>query len=235
MKITPNVPFCGLCENSISLIKDKLLHAKGWDPLVGNNNSDRMYYPNLQKNVKLYKVIQDAVKWYLSEIKDKYPSLTISSLGLLKSAPNAQSQYDGCSQRLHSDYPSDVNLMDIQLRSLSFIIALDEFDFMWLPHCNAKRSQIQTEIIKPGQMIVFTNNCQHAGGSNRQNQWSFRIFGYVCSRPTDIPLGMVFPCKWSSTEDDAVVVEDSSNERFNSESTSGRKRAIPDRYIPNKY
>ena len=121
------------------------------------------YYPELEKNIDLYTYIKNTVQWYLSEIKVKYPALNIIKLGLIRSAPHARSQYDGFSHRLHSDYPPNVNVLDLPLRPLSFIIALDGFDFMWLPHRMAKRCDIVTETVKQGQMILFSNNCLLAG------------------------------------------------------------------------
>ena len=80
--------------------------------------------------------------WYVSQIQRRYPGLTIVKYGAIKSAPNAKSQYDGHLQKLHSDYPSIVNGRPSDLRPMSFIVGLDEFDFMWLPHHNAKRDDI---------------------------------------------------------------------------------------------
>ena len=231
-KVIPNVPFCGLSNNIIDSLKNKLSEATGWAPLVGNTNNDRWYYPELEKNSDLYKYIKNEVKWYLSEIKIKCPALNISSLGLIRSAPLARSQYDGFSQRLHSDYPSNVNALDLPLRPLSFIIALDEFDFMWLPHHNAKRCDIVTETVLPGQMILFSNNCLHAGGSNKHNNICTRIFGYICANQNDITVGKVFPYKWSSQDDDAVIVEDDGIERIVSEGRHGRLRTKTNLYSP---
>ena len=232
-KIIPNVPHCGLSKYNIASINAELGKAKGWASIVGNTNNDRWYYPKLKDDTKLYTYIEDSVKWYLSEINVKYPALNIISLGLIRSAPYAESQYDGLSQRLHSDYPSNANELDLHLRPLSFIIALDEFDFMYLPYRNAKRCDIITETVRPGEMIVFTNNCLHAGGSNRHSKISNRIFGYVCNNDSDIPMGKVFPYKWSSQDDDALIVEDSGDERIVFESRNGRLCKKPDFYLPN--
>jgi len=120
--------------------------------------------------------------------------------------------------------------LELRLRPLSFIIALDEFDFMYLPHRNAKRCDIITDTVRPGEMIVFTNSCLHAGGSNRHDKRSNRIFGYVCNNDSDIPVGKVFPHKWSSQDEDALIVEDSGDERILSvrdrprRTTAGRER-----------
>ena len=229
-KICPNEG--GLSENKIACIKDKINNAKGWTPLVGNTHNDRWYYPNLQNNPDLYNYIKDAISWYLSEIKNKYPALKVISLGLIKSEANAQSQYDGFSKRLHSDYPSNLNALDLQLRPQSFIIALDVFNFMYLPHRDARRCDIITETVRPGQMILFTNNCLHAGGSNKNNNTSLRIFGYVCADKDDIPVGKVFPYKWNSPHKNAVVVEDDDINNIVSESTRGRLRRNTNFYSP---
>ena len=232
-KIVPTVPHCGLTKYDIASINAKLDKVKGWASIVGSTNNDRQYYPNLKDDVKLYKFIEDSVKWYLSEINVKYPALNVISLGLIRSAPYATSQYDGLSQRLHSDYPSTANELDLNLRPLSFIIALDEFDFMYLPYRNAKRCDIITDTVRPGEMIVFTNSCLHAGGSNRNDKKSNRIFGYVCNNDSDIPMGKVFPHKWSSQDEDALIVEDSGDERIVTESKKGRLCKKTILYSPN--
>lgn len=116
-----------------------------------------------------------------------------------------------------------MNALDLALRPLSFIIALDEFDFIWLPSQDAKRGDIVTETIRPGQMILFSNNCLHAGGSNRHNNISSRIFGYVCNNQSDIQDGKVWPYTWSSTNDNAVLVEVDGINNIVTERTCGRK------------
>jgi hypothetical protein len=214
----------GLSSNKIASIKNKIIKANGWTPLVGNTGKDRYYYPNLQNNTDLYKYIEDAISWYLLEIKKMYPALTVISLGLIKSEANAQSQYDGCGKRLHSDYHPNVNALDLQLRPQSFIIALDDFKFMWLPRPDAQQSDIITETVTPGQMILFSNNCLHAGGSNKHDSISTRIFGYVCANKKDIPEGKVFHNTWTSPNDNALVVEDDGINNTVSESTRGRIR-----------
>ena len=219
-KISPNVG--GLSYNIIATIKNKIIKGNGWTTLVGNTNNDRSYYPNLQKEDELYTYIKNAIDWYLSEVKNEYPALKIIKLGLIKSEPYAKSQYDGFSQKLHSDYPNDVNALDLAFRPVSFIIALDEFDFIYLPSQDATRGDIVTETIRPGQMILFSNNCLHAGGSNRHNKVSTRIFGYVCNKQSDIPVNQVWPHTWSSTNDNAVLVKDDGINNIVAESAHGR-------------
>lgn len=229
-KFSPNIG--GLSYKEIASIKDNINNANGWTKLVGNTNSDRWYYPNLKENPDLYKYIKNAISWYLLEIKNMYPALKVILLGLIKSEANAQSQYDGLNKRLHSDYPSNLNALDLQLRPQSFIIALDVFDFMYLPHRDARRCDIITETVRPGQMILFTNNCLHAGGSNKNNNTSLRIFGYVCATEKDIPVGKVFPYQWTSPNEDAVIVEDDDINDIVSESTHGRIRKKPNFFSP---
>ena len=64
---------------------------------------------------------------------------------------------------------------------------------MYLPHRNASRDEIVTITVTPGQMIVFTNNCLHAGGSNKHNKIMIRVFGYMSAFVEDIPHGKVYP------------------------------------------
>jgi hypothetical protein len=157
--------------------------------------------------------------------------LTIVKYGAIKSAPNAQSQYDGHSQKLHSDYPTIVNGRTPNLRPISFIVGLDEFDFMWLPHRFAKRNEICTVTVTPGQMIAFTNSCLHSGGANRHSKPVIRIFGYVCAFQEDIPLGRVFRYKWSSTNADANIEEEKDTlPTTNYVNSRGRITKVPTTY-----
>ena len=96
-----------------------------------------------------------------------------------------------------------------------------------------KRCDIITDTVRPGEMIVFTNSCLHAGGSNRNDKKSNRIFGYVCNNDSDIPMGKVFPQKWSSQDEDALIVEDSGDERIVHESKKGRLCKKTILYSPN--
>jgi hypothetical protein len=45
-------------------------------------------------------------------------------------------------------------------------------------------------------------------------------------------VGKVFPYKWSSQDDDAVIVEDDDNERIVNEGKSGRLRTKTNLYSP---
>ena len=159
-KIIPNVPFCGLNNNIIDSLRNKLSEATGWTPLVGNTNSDRWYYPELEKDIDLYKYIKNAVKWYLSEIKVKYPALNISSLGLIRSAPLARSQYDGFSHRLHSDYPPNVNVLDLPLRPLLMmlisIMLPPKLKLFWSPlSINSSSSELISDLVLPVPLLTL--------------------------------------------------------------------------------
>ena len=56
--------------------------AKGWEPLTGNTNRDRWYFPTLSHNKQLYDEIRTAMAWYVSLIKSQYPGLTIVKYGV---------------------------------------------------------------------------------------------------------------------------------------------------------
>jgi hypothetical protein len=95
-----------------------------------------------------------------------------------------------------------------------------------------QRCDIVIETVRPGQMILFSNNCLHAGGSNKLNNILTRIFGYVCAAQTDIPVGKVFPFNWTSPNEDAVVVEDDGINNIVSESNRGRIRKKTNFFAP---
>lgn len=225
------LPYYGLTDQKIKSLSQRLEDAKGWEPLTGNTNRDRWYFPTLSHNKQLYDEIRTAMAWYVSLIQSQYPGLTIVKYGAIKSAPNAQSQYDGHSQKLHSDYPTIVNGRTPNLRPISFIVGLDEFDFMWLPHRFATRNEICTVTVTPGQMIAFTNSCLHSGGANRHSKPVIRIFGYVCAFQEDIPLGRVFRYKWSSTNADANIEEEKDTlPTTNYVNSRGRITKVPTTY-----
>lgn len=225
------MPYYGLSDEKIKSLSKRLEDANGWEPLTGNTNRDRWYFPTLSDNKDLYGEIEQAMAWYVSQIQRRYPGLTIIKYGAIKSAPNAKSQYDGHLEKLHSDYPSIVNGRPSDLRPMSFIVGLDEFDFMWLPHHNAKRDDICTVTVTPGQMIAFTNNCLHAGGANRHSRPVIRIFGYACAFQEDIPLGRVYRYKWSSTNTNANIEEEKDiTPTTNYVSTRGRMSKVPTKY-----
>jgi hypothetical protein len=63
-----------------------------------------------------------------------YPSLVCVKLGALKTLPHCPSQYQGHNNKFHSDYLSNYPEITPAQRPVSVILALDQFDFMYLPH-----------------------------------------------------------------------------------------------------
>ncbi len=105
-----------------------------------------LVFPTLSDSKDLYGEIHQAMAWYVSQIQIRYPGLTVVKYGEIKSAPNAKSQFDGHSQKLYSNYPTIVNVQTTNLPPMSFMVGLDEFGFMWLPHHYAKRNEICTSL-----------------------------------------------------------------------------------------
>ena len=50
------------------------------------------------------------------------------------------------------------------------IVALNPFEFIYLPDGKRGRSDLATITVDAGQMIAFTSDCFHAGGANKLRQ-----------------------------------------------------------------
>lgn len=61
--------------------------------------------------------------------------------------------------------------------------------------------------IFPGQMVMFTDDCLHSGGANKTNRTVYRLFAYLVSRPSDIPLNGVSTYDFSGNSNDAIILD----------------------------
>ena len=120
------MPFYRLTDQKIEILINKLELASGWEPLTGNT-------PLMIAGTMLD--LQKAIS-FMRKLKQQCHGMS-------------QSQYDGHSHNFHSDNPPIVNACTPHLQPISFIMALQDFDFMWLPHHNAARIEIRTETIPP--------------------------------------------------------------------------------------
>ena len=138
-------------------------------------------------------------------ISKQFPSLTHFRLGAIKTGPNAPSQYAGHNYKLHSDFDDKAYRHSPEDRPLSFMMALDQFELISLPHNSLTRNDVVNTVVGPGEVVIFTNNCLHSGGENKTKKMVYRIFGYVVSGEIDFPLNKVYLKQWESTAGDAVL------------------------------
>lgn len=133
---------------------------------------------------------------YIAYIQKLYPSLKYYKLAVLKSLDGACSQYEGCNYRLHLDYDDLVNTCPPEQRPMSIMVAMDEFEFLYLKNRMDCRKDVIKQRIYPNQMVAFTNYCLHAGGCNDSGKVCYRLFVCMVSNPDDIPQGKVRHYTW---------------------------------------
>ena len=121
------------------------------------------------------------------------------TFAIVRSDVGAGSQYEGCNRRLHSDYFDCVNKRPPLERPMSLLVALDEFEFMYLWNRQDSRKKIDTIIVRPGIGLAFTNYCLHAGGKNKSGKVCFRLFAYLVSDPVDYPNGEINYGDWNES------------------------------------
>ncbi len=95
-----------------------------------------------------------------------YPSLICVKLGALQSLPKCPSQYKGYKNKLHLDYSSNYPKLSPAQRLVSVILALDPFDFLYLPHISETRKDLVELTVPAGHAIIFADACLHLGGPN---------------------------------------------------------------------
>ena len=165
---------------------------------VGSRTSKRSYTKNLADFPDLYNLVEQCMSRYISWVQIQQPSLKYYKLAILRSDVGAGSQYDGCGKKLHSDFYDTVNKRPPQERPVSLLVALDEFEFMYLLSRKHSRGMIKTITVPPGQALAFTNYCLHAGGKNNSGKVCFRLFAYLVSDPVDFPNGEINRRYWKS-------------------------------------
>jgi hypothetical protein len=101
----------------------------------------------------------------------------------------------------------DVTTRPEQQQPMSIIVALDIFNFIYLPKKMSSRKELIYTTVSPGQMIYFTNDCLYSGGENSTPNSLIRLFAYMVSQPSDIPINSVLKYVWSDTSEDAVILD----------------------------
>ena len=212
----------------------KLKHMDIWDGLIGGKYGDkdnRWHAAKLSSFPELLGHVEECMKDYVAIVQKRYPDLKYVQYNVLKTAPRAKSQYVGCGETLHADFLDKVHERPPHQRPVSVIVALDPFEFMYLPNRNGPRSSLATTTVEAGHMIAFTSDCLHAGGENKHNKTVYRLFAYMVSKKADFPKNHVRPFLWTSDDPTATISievpmdnnEDDSNDP-NATKTSKRRR-----------
>jgi hypothetical protein len=174
---------------------------------VKGRRSLRQYTPELVKHKDVHRLVERCIDPYIKWLQKLYPELSSGKLTVLRSLPGAKSQYDGCNMRLHSDFGKMVNAHPPQQRPLSLMVAIDPFEFMYLPDRSACKKDLITQTVHPRQAIAFTNYCLHAGGANNTGKYCYRLFAYMVSNTGDLPGGMIYYYPWDATGKTIVDVD----------------------------
>ncbi len=106
------------------------------------------------------------MKPIIDQVQSKYPLLVCIKYGAIKSLLECPSQYQGHGYKLHFDYSFSYVELPPTYRLLSVILALDPFDFTYLPHENLTRKDITHLNVPAGHAIFFPSACLHSGGAN---------------------------------------------------------------------
>jgi hypothetical protein len=179
-----------------------------WQNITGGNNM-RKWIPDIHDNnvkrVALKEIIEKALKGYITIVQERYPALRFCKVGAIKSLPRAHSQYDGHGGKFHSDYPQSIEELEPRFRPVSIIVGLNPFNFMWLHDRKSRESEKRVMTVYPGEMIMFTNHCLHAGGENNTNEEQMRLFAYLVSNESHFPSGQVTTWDWNRGDDDPLI------------------------------
>ena len=190
----PQVPW--MMKEDVDNLR-KMIKSAGnglFEGLVGGRvrgKSKRSFTPNLANFPDLYKLVEKCMAPYISWVQEQQPLLKYYKLAIVRSDVGAGSQYEGCGRRLHSDYFDCVNKRPPLERPMSLLVALDEFEFMYLWNRQDSREKIDTITVRPGIGLAFTNYCLHAGGKNKSGKVCFRLFAYLVRDPVDYPNGEI--------------------------------------------
>jgi len=197
-----------------------------WSWLAGTLDSGRQWIKNMDVDLPILNAfIKEKTRKYVRLVLEKHPNLTHIRYSVLKSGPGIRSQYEGCGRELHSDYSREVEYEIPDDRPVSMIIALDEFEFVYLQDRNHHREQLRIQKIYPLQMIVFTNYCLHAGGANPSNKECIRIFAYMVSNPAHLPINSISYYKWDGKDAEHDQLMEVTQQRTDNTSVIHRTRS----------
>ena len=208
--ISPSIAFVDvLTEQNRQAVRKSLSDSSvSWDGLSGGkfkNKSLRKFIRDIDTQPNIKELVERVMAPLVATVRARYPTLQHVKYGALKSSPHCPSQYQGHRNRLHSDYPKFHFDIPPEERPVSIILALDAFDFIYLPHLTLTRKDLVTLQVPAGHGIIFTNACLHSGGANDTNQTKLRLFAYMASDLSHIPHNTVTNYDWSSQSEDATL------------------------------
>ena len=146
-----------------------------WTGLTGGYGTLCQFVLDLASQPHVNQVVESAMRPLINNVLSKYPSLVCIKYGALKTNPNCPSQYEGHDHCLHSDYKSFFNDLLPDQRPVSLIMALDEFEFIYLPALTRNRKELVNITVPAGHSILFTNACLHSCGANNNNSFFFGV------------------------------------------------------------
>lgn len=179
-----------------------------WSGLTGGNfrgESHRKFVLDISEQPSVEVLVKQVMAPLIDIVKQRYPALVNIKYGALMSMPRCPSQYQGHDNRLHSDYQQLYSNITPNQRPISIILALDDFNFIYLPSLTAAREEMISLQVPPGHGLIFTNNCLHSGGENDSNNIKYRLFAYMASDPAHIPHNNVTIYNWSSDDNKATI------------------------------
>ncbi len=172
-----------------------------WNPLTGGFRK-RLFVIDLASQPKVCKVVEQVMKPLINYVQVVYPSLVCVKLGALQSLPNCPSQYKGHESKLHLDYSSNYPKLAPAQRPVSVILALDPFDFIYLPHTSQTRKDLVQLTVPAGHAIIFIDTCLHSVGPNDSPNHQYQLFGYMVSSANQFPTNRVYKYSWKGATDD---------------------------------
>ena len=98
-----------------NLIEELKKSKNIWDGLIGGqmkkgDKHTRWHAPQLSTSPSLLSDhVEACMKDYIAIVQERYPDLKYVRYNILKTAPNAKSQYAGCGETLHADFLDEVH------------------------------------------------------------------------------------------------------------------------------
>jgi hypothetical protein len=144
----------------------------------------RFYVTDLASQPEVCKVVERVMKPLIDYVQAMYPPLVCVKLGALQTLPKCPSQYKGHSPRLHADYSSNYPEFAPAQRPVSVILALDPFDFMYLPHISQSR-KVLVHLTVPSRVVshLFTGSLAGIGKLPALAGWYiwYGMYGIFCT------------------------------------------------------
>ena len=170
--ITPTVAVEKVFTSKSCQVLINFLGAKStiWAGLTGGYVRLCQFFLDLSSHPHVNQVVESEMRPLSNYILSKYPSLVCIKYGALKTRPNCPSQYEGHDHCLHLDYKSFHNDHLPKQRPVLVIMALNEFECIYLPVLTMKRKDLVNTPVPAGHSILFTNASLHSAGANNTDQ-----------------------------------------------------------------